>query len=309
MATIHMSHSSLIDAPKEKIYKVLMHLQESAKWFPWLAIDADAKVAFSQKQGEIGSGISWEGELSGNGQIKLRQIDDADIEMDIYFFKPFNFSITSLYTLQEHEGKTEVIWHMKGSLPWYLYFMRKKLQRLVQMDLERGLGMLKEYVEDEKVTSSCHIEGVVEMQANKYVAISNTCAIEEVGDVMKKDYEKLFDFIAENEITLEKMPFSIYNTFNLSKNETTFISCIPYDGEIKLPNGFIYGEIVPQKAIKVVHTGTYKHLANGWMAARTYARIKRIKTTTSIIGMEFYPNDPDNTPPEELTTEIYLPLG
>ncbi len=152
MPTIHVSRSYLIDAPKEQIKKVLMHFQESTSWSPWLVIDPDAKVAFSEHQGEVGSGFSWEGELVG------------------------------------------------------------------------------------------------------------------------------------------------------------FVSCIPYNGDAPLPEGFIKGELLTQNAIKTIHTGSYKHLGNAWTAATTYARVKKIKTTKALMGIEFYPNDPDNTPEEELTTEIFLPL-
>ncbi len=308
MPTIHVSRSCLIDAPKEKIHLVLMNFQESINWSPWLIIEPEAKVAFSENQGKVGSGFSWDGELVGIGQMKLVHADEKDIEMKLHFIKPFKSTAKSIFTLEEHDGQTEVIWHMQSKLPWFMFFMRKKMEHFISMDYERGLGMLKEYIETDKVDTSIMIEGIVQMQGEKYVGVPNTCAIEDVGEVMKKDYERLFDFIADNAITLEKMPFSIYNTFDIPNDKTAFISCIPYEGDAPIPEGFISGEIAAQKAIKTIHTGSYKHLGNAWIAAMTYARVKKIKTTKTLMGIEFYPNDPDNTPQEELTTEIYLPL-
>ncbi len=309
MPTIHVSKSIMIDAAKEKVREVLMHFQESANWSPWLIIDPDAKVAFSDNQGELGSGFSWEGELVGTGQMKLIHADENNIEMKIHFSKPFKSQAQAIFTLEEIEDQTEVIWHMQSTLPWFLFFMKAKMQTFIGMDYERGLGMLKEYIETGRVTSSIMIEGVVQMQGRQYVGIPNDCAIEEVGEVMKKDYKRLFDFIADNAIVLEEMPFSIYNTFDIPNNKTAFISCIPYEGDVSLPKDFISGELSTQRALKVVHTGSYKHLGNGWTAAMTYARVKKIKTTTAMMGIEVYPNDPDDTAEEALTTEIYLPLG
>ncbi len=308
MPTIHVSRSCLIDAPKEQIRKVLMNFQESTNWSPWLVIDPDAKVAFSAHQGQVGSGFSWDGELVGSGQMKLIDADERDIEMKVHFIKPFKSTAKSIFTLEEHEGQTEVMWHMHSTLPWYMFFMTKKMHHFIGMDYERGLGMLKAYIETGTVASSIMIEGVVQMQGEKYVGIPNSCAIQEVGEVMKEDYTRLFDFIADNAITLEKMPFSIYNSFDIPNNQTAFISCIPYDGDAPLPEGFIAGELATQNAIKTIHTGAYKHLGNAWTAAMTYARVKKLKTTKALMGIEFYPNDPDNTPEEELTTEIYLPV-
>lgn len=309
MPTIHVSRSCQINAPKEQIHKVLMNLQESTKWFPWLVLEPKAKIAFSQNQGQVGSGFSWKGDLIAEGQMKLLYADDKDIEMDIHFLTPFKSKAKSIFTLQESAGHTEVIWHMQSTLPWFMFFMRKKIESFIGMDYERGLGMLKEYIETGKVSSAIQHEGIIQMQEQKYVGIPNTCAIEEVGTVMKEDYKRLFDFIADNAITIEKMPFSIYKTFDIPNNKTAFISCIPYAGEAVLPTGFISGEIEAKKAIKVVHTGSYAHLGNAWTAAMTYARVKKIKTSNALMGIEFYPNDPDNTPQEELSTEIYLPLS
>ncbi len=308
MPTIHVSRSCLIDAPKEQIRKVLMNFQKSTNWSPWLVIEPEAKIAFSDNQGEVGSGFSWEGELVGAGQMKLIHADEKDIQMKVHFLKPFKSVAKSIFTLEEHEGQTEVLWHIQSKLPWFMFFMTKKMEQFIGMDYERGLGMLKEYIETGKVETSIMIEGIVQMQGEKYVGIPNTCAIEDVGDVMKEDYTRLFDFIADNVITLEKMPFSIYHIFDIPNNKTEFISCIPYAGDAPLPEGFIKGEFATQKAIKTVHTGSYKHLSNAWMAAMTYARINKIHTSSLVMGIEFYPNDPDNTPEEALTTEIFLPL-
>lgn len=308
MPTIHVSRSIMIDAPKETIHKVLTNFQESTNWSPWLIIEPEAKVAFSESQGEVGSGFSWDGELVGEGQMKLVYADENDIETKVHFLKPFKSTSQSIFTLQENENQTEVIWHMQSKLPWFMFFMKNKMQTFIGMDYERGLGMLKEYIETGKVNSSIMIEGIVDIKARKYVGIPRACAIEDVGEVMKTDYKSLFDFIAENEIVLEEMPFSIYNTFDIPNNQTTFISCIPYEGDAPLPSNFIQGEIATQKAIKTVHTGSYKHLGNGWTAAMTYARVKKIKTANTMMGIEVYPNDPNETPEEELTTEIFLPL-
>ncbi len=308
MPAIHVSRSIMIDAPKEKIQDAIIYFTEFVKWSPWLIMEPDAKTAFSENQGEIGSGYSWEGELVGAGQMKLIHVDENDIEMKIHFLKPFKSEARTVFTLVESEGQTEVIWHMHSSLPWFMFFMKKKMESFIAMDYERGLGMLKEYLETGHINSSVMIEGIVDIEGRKYVGIPRTCSIEDVGEVMKADYKTLFDFIADNEIVLEEMPFSIYKTFDIPNNQTQFISCIPYDGDALLPKGFVRGEIASQKAIKTVHTGSYRHLGNGWTAAMTYARVKKIRTTNTMLGIEVYPNDPDDTPEEKLTTEIYLPL-
>jgi effector-binding domain-containing protein len=61
------------------------------------------------------------------------------------------------------------------------------------------------------------------------------------------------------------------------------------------------------KALSVEHIGSYEHLGNAWSAANQFARYKGLKQ--SRVGtFEIYKNDPKETAPADLHTEIFLPL-
>ena len=108
--------------------------------------------------------------------MEILHADDTDIEMQLHFFKPFKSKAKVVFTLEAHEGKTEVIWHMYGHLPFFLFWMTSKMQTYIRMDYARGLAMLKEYIETGSVSSSVQIEGVALLMATCYIGISTACS-------------------------------------------------------------------------------------------------------------------------------------
>jgi len=176
------------------------------------------------------------------------------------------------------------------------------------MDYERGLLMLKEHVETGSVASYVIIEGTVTMKAQKYVGIANVCSIEDMPRVMKHDFEDLYDFMQEKGLSMDRVPFTIYDTFDIFKKETSYIACIPLDEELETDASWVKGSTEEMDALKTIHKGRYEHLGNGWMTAMSFARLKKIKVASAPVGVEYYLNNPHDTPAQELITEIYIPL-
>ena len=182
------------------------------------------------------------------------------------------------------------------------------METFIGMDYERGLGMLKVYLETGSVSSYSIIEGNVMLPEQRYIGIPNQCTLDELGTVMKNDFEKLYDFMKENDIAMDSIPFCIYNRFDIFRKEAEYIACIPVKKELSLPQGWVKGKVSSQEALKTIHKGAYLHLGNAWMTGMSYARVKKIKTGKRPVGYEFYPNNPYDTAEEDLITEIYLPL-
>ena len=76
---------------------------------------------------------------------------------------------------------------------------------------------------------------------------------------------------------------------------------------VDVPAALSTWSIPSAQALCVEHTGSYENLGNGWSAAHQYARYKKLKQ--SRVGtFEIYKNDPEETAPADLITEIFLPL-
>ena len=70
---------------------------------------------------------------------------------------------------------------------------------MIGMDYDRGLAMLKEYVETGEVSSDLEFKGASDFAGGKYVGIKTDTSIENIGTAMEGDFEKLEAVIEANE--------------------------------------------------------------------------------------------------------------
>ena len=308
MPAYHVERTIIINKPIETVRNSLRDYKQWPQWSPWLIMEPDATLTYSDRQGQVGATYGWSGVLVGAGSMELMEVHDDALKMQLNFVKPFKSQADVSFTLKDLSDKTEVVWHMHGHLPFFMFWMTNKMKTFIGMDYERGLHMLKEYLETGKVASYVHIEGVMPLASQKYIGIPRTCAIKDLGEIMKKDFENLYTFMEQNNISMSRVPFSIYNTFDIFKGETNYIACIPLEENVAIASTWVKGTLPAQQALKTMHKGRYLHLGNGWMTAISFARMKKIKMKKMPVGYEFYPNNPYDTPQEELITEIYLPL-
>ena len=308
MPAYHVERSIIIDIPIERVQNSLRDYKQWPHWSPWLIMEPDATLTYSDRQGQVGANHGWSGVLIGAGSMELMEVHDDALHMQLTFVKPFKSQAKVGFKLEALAYKTQVVWYMDGHLPFFMFWMTSKMKTFIGMDYERGLQMLKEYLETGTVASYVHIEGTQTIPEQTYIGIPRTCNIKDIASLMKKDFETLYAFMEQNNISMDRVPFSIYNTFDIFKGTTDYVACIPYEEEVHIDASWVRGNIVKQNALKTMHKGRYLHLGNAWMTAMSFARIQKIKLRKSPVGYEFYPNNPYDTPEEELITEIYLPL-
>lgn len=308
MPKFQVERSINIDAPKEKILKSLANYKEWEAWSPWLLMDEDVQVTYKGEDGTVGSAYTWDGHYVGSGGMELRKIQENTLEMKLDFFKPFKSKADIFWELENKGSSTKVTWKMHSSLPFFLFFMVKQMKVWIGMDYERGLRMLKEYMETESVSSQVTVDGIQKKDAIQYIGIKRESSFKELGEIMKKDYESLFAFIAEHNIEPKGVPFSIYNTFKMNKRTSEFVSCIPYEGHVALPEEWVQDILPSCEVFQVTHKGAYEHVGNAWSTAITHTRIDKIKIKKKPMGYEFYLNDPHTTEKKDLLTEVCLAL-
>jgi len=308
MPAYHVERSIVIDKALETVQNSLRDFKQWPKWSPWLIMEPDAALTYSDRQGQVGANYGWSGVLIGAGSMELIEVHSNTLKMELRFVKPFKSEARVAFMLEAVEEGTKVTWSMDGHLPFFMFWMTGKMKAFIGMDYERGLYMLKEYLETGKVSSFVHIEGVMPLEEQKYIGIPRTCTIKELGDVMKNDFETLYHFMQQNNLSTERIPFTIYNKFDIFKGEASYVACIPLDEQVNIDDAWVSGFLKKQDTLKTIHKGNYLHLGNAWMTAMNFAKMKKIKTLRSPVGYEFYPNDPKETAPEDLVTEIYMPL-
>lgn len=308
MPAYNVERTILIHKPIDEVHAVLKDFRQWPAWSPWLIMEPAAKLDYSANQGKVGSSYTWDGELVGKGSLTLRDLSDHKIDMDLLFLSPFKSKARTFFNLMPEDQATRVSWSMDGKMPFFLFFMVKKMKAWIGMDYERGLSMLKEYIETGSVSSQVEIIGKSSTQPTHYIGLRETCRFEDIGEIMPGHFEKLSHYLDDNDLPKDITPFAIYHFMDMYSQKIGFTSAIPVSPNVKCPDGFECGEIPATKSIQINHTGSYPHLGNAWSAGMSYINAKKLKQQKTPMGYEYYLNDPKEIAPEELHTEIFIPL-
>lgn len=308
MFEYQVERSIVIDADINHVRTSLCNFTEWPVWSPWLITEPDAILTFSEQQGSVGANYHWLGHIIGEGHLSITEINDDNIKMDIVFVKPFKSKAKVSFHLQAQGSQTGVIWRMEANMPFFLFFMIKSIKASIGLDYERGLRMLKEYLENNSVASQSQVIGLVEQSPIQYIGINNHSRLNAIGDIMPNDFSILEKVLALHAQNTKKIAFSIYHTFDIQKNHTEFTTAFPLDTPIDAPDDCLINTLPAQKMLKIRHIGKYEHLGNAWAMGMGYCRANQYKLKPSPVGVEFYISDPKNTAPEDLVTEVLIPI-
>lgn len=301
MPKLSVQKSVLIERPVKQVHDVVAHFDYWQPWSPWLIAEKDAKVTVTNQ----GKFYAWEGNRIGAGEMEVVKETEDKIDYKLIFLKPWKSKADVSFILKEQQGSTLVTWTMSSSLPFFLFFMKKKLEVFIGMDYERGLKMLKEYVEENEVFSKVECLGRQSYAGCKYIGISTETTMNGIGESMTKDFTTLYNFAQAKGIEITNNPFSQYHTFDLVNNKVSYTSAVPvHQLPTELPPNIKTGELPASELETVRHTGSYNHLGNAWSTIMMMKQNKEFKENKAIHPLEFYLNDPADTPERELITDV-----
>jgi len=295
-----------INAPVEKVFQTLNRMSTWQSWSPWIISDPDATVDVAADD----KSYSWTGNRTGEGHMEItKEEKNKSIDYDLTFLKPWKSEAKVQFTTEEKDGGTEVAWHMDSSLPWFMFMMKKMMVAFVGNDYERGLNLLKDYVEDGEVHSKLNWIGEKDYPGCQYLGIRRTCSIDEMPNLMKADFTKLLDYAHSNDNADITGAFNQYHKFDFVKKIVDYTAGVPFSTiPSDAPSEFMKGNLAATKLYVLEHKGPYHHLGNAWSTMYNMHRNKEIKTQKKYHPFETYGNSPMNTDPNELITYVNFAL-
>lgn len=301
MPKFEVKKSINIAASAERIFNTLNDFNHWQVWSPWLILEPDVTVTVQPNAKEY----SWEGKLVGSGEMKLtKEVQHSRIEYDLTFLKPWKSEAKIAFEFVEKGDSTEVSWFMESKLPFFMFFMKKSMTAYIGMDYERGLKMLKDYIEDGNVHSKVTYKGESQMDAFEFIGIKNSTTMANLPEKMSKDFGDLMTFIEGKEF-VAGAPYAQYTKMDMVVGNMDYVAGIPVSKIPQdLPNGFISGNIGASKIATVEHIGPYHHLGNAWGMMSMMVRNKVVKQNKTIAPFEIYVSNPQNVDPYELVTNI-----
>ncbi len=319
MSKMNISRSIEINVSIDEVYAQLNQFADWRAWSPWLIMEPEAKLDISSDA----KYYEWEGSRVGSGNMKVvDEQPNSKIEYELYFLKPWksfakvkfelqelNTSIESTHDENHGLSSTRVTWSMESNLPFFMFFMKSMMEAFVGSDYERGLAMLKVYLETGNIPFSLEFSGETRFGGCRFIAIKNQCDITDVGNKMKNDFDVISSYIENYPELVNGPAFSIYHDWNLVKGSVAYTSGVPVNNiPSDLPSNFETGEIAPIQVYKVIHKGPYQYLGNAWSTIYAMERNKEFKKNKHFHPFELYLNNPMDVSENELITEICFPV-
>lgn len=308
MAKMHVVTDIVIHKSIDSVFEVMNDFNHWSAWSPWLIIEKNVKVTVSDDK----KFYEWEGDLVGAGNMKIAEENpNKSIHIDLTFLKPWKSKAKVTLEFQSlGEDKTELKWIMDSKLPFFMFFLKNMMSTYIRMDFERGLQLLKDYIEDDAVHSKLEFPGFSDFDGCEYIGIKSSCGIYETGEMMERDFTNLMAFFEDKPGVISGNPMTIYHVWNPVKNRVEYTCCVPVNSEIdQLPENFTKGALGKKKIHVVEHIGPYHHIGNAWSAQVSRERAKKFKKNKGAEPFEIYFNSPRNTDPNDLKTHVCFPVN
>ncbi len=306
MPKTHVEKSITIAASADKVKSIITDFNNWKPWSPWFILEPETKESVSAD----GKSHKWDGKRIGSGIITIISESDTLIRYDLKFLKPWKSESKTDFILEKvDKNTTNLTWTMDGSLPFFMFWMKSMMERLIGMDYDRGLLMLKQYIEKSHVDAKLEFLGESQFEGINFVGIKSECTIDTIGEVMEIDFKKIAEFAKENEDIVTCDWFSVYHKFDFNKNRVVYTSGVGIKSEVlKIPAGMFEGSLPAAKIHTVRHIGPYELSGNGWSAIMAMERAKEFKQNKKIPPMEFYRNSPMKTEPKNLISDICMAI-
>jgi uncharacterized protein YndB with AHSA1/START domain len=150
-AEYHISRTTTINAPAEKIFPYLNSQKLAQKWGPWTEVDPQAKMELSGPESGVGARSSWvsPGHLGTGNATITESVPNQRVALRLEYLKPMSMVQDSEYLLSPAEGGMNVTWSVRGNnnvLGRVVCLFMNMDQRVGAM-FEKGLSNLKALVE------------------------------------------------------------------------------------------------------------------------------------------------------------------
>ncbi|MCY1721170.1 GyrI-like domain-containing protein [Prolixibacteraceae bacterium Z1-6] len=305
--TVHVERTAVIEALPKTVYSQIIDLKSWNKWSVWYQMDPEMEITYSNYGVGVGAGYTWDSENKkvGTGSVKITDaVAFRSITVSLNFMKDSN--ATSTFLLSEVDGSIQITWFFKyntGKNPiarWMGVFM----DNFVGPDFEKGLQNLNALCKGLE-TNKAYIVLLDDVEEFAFASIREKVQYIDISLKMEEMYEKIGNYLAQKEIEMAGMPYSLYH---LMDEDGIDLECgIPTTSLLDGNDEIETGTFRKTRCAILDFYGDYQNLSDGHSAVQKW--IENHGFTLAAPPIEIYESDPGTEPnSEKWLTRICYPV-
>lgn len=148
----HLERSITINAPVEKVYKVVSDFSYNKEWSPWYKMDPNTKYEYTENTSGVGAKYSWDSEdpnvMKGEQEI-IEDRKNEFVNTSMKFGDMAGTYSASFILKPVDDNTTELTWTYDGKADAVgeKFFIDYLTESFLGPQYEQGLADLKTYIE------------------------------------------------------------------------------------------------------------------------------------------------------------------
>jgi effector-binding domain-containing protein len=299
-----VQRSMTVTRPVAAVFEQVQDFRLWDAWSPWMLHDSGCKSVIDRPL-DVGGSSAWNSAKIGSGKTTHTAIvPNQSISQALVFYKPFKSNSTIEWTFQQVNDDTTVTWTMNASMPLAMRPFIPMVSRMVDLDFELGLGLMRGILDPSAEHPKLTFDGV-------QTTTAQTCTVqryegplgEAMSAAMRTGYPALFAAAKER---VTGLPMAAYHTVKVSKQTTVCDFGLPVSQSATADRVLT---LTAGPCFQVRYQGSYQFLGSAWNAAMGQARMQKLKLDKSKPSLEIYTNTPDTVAhSNELVTLLQIPL-
>ncbi len=145
-----VERSTVVAAPADVIYPLLVDFHQWPLWSPWEGIDPDMERTYGGPAAGVGATYAWRGDRkAGAGSMEITEATEpSSLGLRLSFLKPFKAENRIEFELRPEGAGTRVTWRLHGRATGVMKVFARfgMFDRWVGKDFEKGLARLRAQV-------------------------------------------------------------------------------------------------------------------------------------------------------------------
>jgi effector-binding domain-containing protein len=319
-SSAHVQRSTTIAAPPAAVFAVVNSFKRFNEWSPWYELDPAARYVYSGPQQGVGARLEWSSdkpEVGSGSQEIIASEPDKRVRNKLDFGS--QGTAESEFSIVPVDQGSEVTWSFDSQFGYDLLqrYFGLLFEKWIGADFEKGLAKLKTVVEQDAGAPApqARLEIVVaEVAPVDIVSVEGTTSLDPnaIAQALADAYGKIGDFMQAN--GLEQSDAKVAITRFYDESGWGFEAAIPFKGtdeakaKAKAANGagVKVARSYAGKVVRATHLGPYTGLPDTYRQLEDYVAANKLEPNGQ--AWEQYVSDPQSTPPDQLRTEVFMPV-